>query len=740
MIFGQTWDVPTITAPELQGVIQNRPTPLGEYTGAVIEQNFGYTTPGVIANEVRLPDDDYLPEYAPAPLGSGRGALGTLKRSDVPVMSEDDFKASPYYRDGIPFDGRMTVARAKAKAEIYDENNYNSWLRQNRAWGVGTVAALVAGSVIGSAPDPINYIPTFGPAFKAANASRIATVMARAGMGAVENMAITAAVSPLIAQSRRQFGEDITFADQLIDIALAGAFGAGVGGVAGKFQRLPDFTPDRVSTALQALGEAADSLANDRALNVGGAHRMALLHGTSLSRSDFLPAPVRQTPMGVQAVPPQSLAKLGERVATVDATIARMEAAGQQVSGDVKLVDLYRERKTLAETARASVPEEAWADGVRAAVYEKSTTPAIQKARVALAEIENKIETMSEGNLQSKGGERFVDLKRQRLEILSKAEQSLSPARREQLGRELLARDLERPTPAGPGLTERAPGEPQGRPLDEAGALRGPDTESFAQAFQATAPNLTPRRPLPRSNDTVAPDAPITTPDRAAAAEASVGKPQTWADDGLKARAADHGINAETGEFEELAELKRLLDAKPSGYKTAKGSTYVVHEDGTTTRNKAARDTPGHEGDSGAKARTEKTVYTEGRVLLSAAGLSGIGPKGARLAIKDGKATLLMWNEQAGRWGAAPDQRDIPVFDEPAIGRQPLELWGKKDDVPGYEAYSRQHAGNEITELHQSGGLSADERADLKEADALVARTDDYAKAFKAAAACMGRP
>lgn len=135
-------------------------------------------------------------------------------------------------------------------------------------------------------------------------------------------------------------------------------------------------------------------------------------------------------------------------------------------------------------------------------------------------------------------------------------------------------------------------------------------------------------------------------------------------------------------------------------FQTAKGSTYTVHDDGTTTRVKAARDTPGHEGDSGLKPRTEKTVYIDkGKAILSAAGLSGVGPKGARLAIKDGKATLLMWNEKAGKWGAAPDQRDIPIFDEPAVGREPLELWGKKDDVPGYEAYSRQHAGNEITKI-----------------------------------------
>lgn len=150
-------------------------------------------------------------------------------------------------------------------------------------------------------------------------------------------------------------------------------------------------------------------------------------------------------------------------------------------------------------------------------------------------------------------------------------------------------------------------------------------------------------------------------------------------------------------------EIIKRVGAGPQvpGFKTAKGSTYEIHEDGTTTRNKAARDTPGHEGDSGLKPRTEKTVYVDkGKASeLSGAGLSNLGPKGARVAIKDGKATFLTWNDKEGRWGTTPGQRDIPFYDEPALGREPLELWGKKDDVPGFEAYSKQHAGNEIVEL-----------------------------------------
>ncbi len=141
--------------------------------------------------------------------------------------------------------------------------------------------------------------------------------------------------------------------------------------------------------------------------------------------------------------------------------------------------------------------------------------------------------------------------------------------------------------------------------------------------------------------------------------------------------------------------------AAPVGFTTAKGSKYVVHEDGTTTRDKAARADVGHEGDSGMKPRTAKTIYVNGDASrLSGAGLQGdVGGKGYRVAIKDGKATFLWWNEKAGKWGAPESGRDIPFTTMPEVGKSPVELWRPADDVPGHEAYRGQHAGNKITEL-----------------------------------------
>lgn len=136
-------------------------------------------------------------------------------------------------------------------------------------------------------------------------------------------------------------------------------------------------------------------------------------------------------------------------------------------------------------------------------------------------------------------------------------------------------------------------------------------------------------------------------------------------------------------------------------FQTEKGSTYNAFGDGTTQRNKAARDEPGHEGDYGEKKRSAKTVYVDADAsALSSAGLENLGGK-SRVAIRDGKATLITWNEEKQQWGASPSSRDIAVHSEPKVGRYPLELWSPKDDVDGHEAYGSMHAGNKITAMER---------------------------------------
>lgn len=151
---------------------------------------------------------------------------------------------------------------------------------------------------------------------------------------------------------------------------------------------------------------------------------------------------------------------------------------------------------------------------------------------------------------------------------------------------------------------------------------------------------------------------------------------------------------------QDIDKLAAKETAAPTGFRTAKGSTYQVHADGTTTRNKAARTDPGHENDSGVKPKTERTVYADADAIeLAAAGLQ-TGPKGVRIAIKGDRAVLLTWNDKAGKWGLSKASRaGIKLHDGPSVGRHPVELWKKADDVDGTEAYRGVHVGNAITEM-----------------------------------------
>jgi spore germination cell wall hydrolase CwlJ-like protein len=145
-------------------------------------------------------------------------------------------------------------------------------------------------------------------------------------------------------------------------------------------------------------------------------------------------------------------------------------------------------------------------------------------------------------------------------------------------------------------------------------------------------------------------------------------------------------------------------------FKTAMGSVYQVHADGTTTRDKAPRSTPGHEGDSGPKARSSRTVYFKASAGdLSPAGLTPV-PDFRVLLKDDNTATLVTWNSKEKRWGVIPGARDVPFSNEPAKGLYPLEVAkpmpAERTDT--MEVYNAVHAGNQIVEFTPTEAATAE--------------------------------
>lgn len=124
-------------------------------------------------------------------------------------------------------------------------------------------------------------------------------------------------------------------------------------------------------------------------------------------------------------------------------------------------------------------------------------------------------------------------------------------------------------------------------------------------------------------------------------------------------------------------------------FTTAKGSTYEVHADGSTTRNKAARADVGHEGQQGPQPRSEKTFYVT-KPHADELGLFQTqgGPRMAVMETGDGKIGVkYLDGKDAGKF----ERRTVSaVKTEPQKGLVPVETW---------KGGTRVHFGNEIADV-----------------------------------------
>lgn len=196
------------------GIAAVKPS-FGEYLRAQVGEGFWASTTGQAIAQMR------------ARTGGER---------EAPLTAEE-WRQSPHFREAIPFDERITPTRARALAETFDANAYRRWLIDQRGAGLAEGTAGFVAGVVGSIPDPINFIPFAGPAFRAAQVARYGQIAGRAIVGAGEAAAGTALAQPFLITSRRQFGDDVTMADALMDIALSAFAGAAIGGVHGVWAR-----------------------------------------------------------------------------------------------------------------------------------------------------------------------------------------------------------------------------------------------------------------------------------------------------------------------------------------------------------------------------------------------------------------------------------------------------------------------------------------------------------------------
>lgn len=161
------------------------------------------------------------------------------------AMKQEDWKASKYYREGIEWREDMTETRARKYAENYDQRRFAEQVVKagDEAYGLGFKALGVGAMLVGSLPDPVNFIPFVGGATKGATVGKAAVgsvgskilAGAKAGAkgGAIEGAAGNLLADAIVLPDLAKRGEDVGFVDVLMDTAFGGILGAGIGGLGG---------------------------------------------------------------------------------------------------------------------------------------------------------------------------------------------------------------------------------------------------------------------------------------------------------------------------------------------------------------------------------------------------------------------------------------------------------------------------------------------------------------------------
>jgi hypothetical protein len=264
------WNGPTVgrgmTSADLITSALDQPMSLGatlwdQAKGGVLE-SFGL---GTVARESMLPPTMADPN---SPVLADRIRS---KNNEGTAISEDEFKASPSYRVGVPYDTGMTAERQAALAEMYDIKKAREFYAGKRP-----ITAFI-GNLAGQATDPINYVPFLGPATKAAAVARFGRIGGTALVASADAAINTAVAAGATAGARARFGDDVSWETSVSQIATAALIGGAFGTVAGAMGRRADVRQDalvqeaeqrlatlrRTQESRVALNDAVQSLAID---------------------------------------------------------------------------------------------------------------------------------------------------------------------------------------------------------------------------------------------------------------------------------------------------------------------------------------------------------------------------------------------------------------------------------------------------------------------------------------------
>ncbi len=358
MLFEQCFaGLPSVNARDL--VASWRPS-YGEWLGAQAAEGFDHTTTGryleekgIALEEAKAGDRDPSWSLRHDAEAMSPGALRqafALKGWTQPApdhahaMTETDWKASPWYRKEISFRPDMTETRARIMAENFDRRRYREQIlaRGGEIYnGAGDMALGFGAALLGSLPDPINFLPLGGGMAAARGAGTVGrALLTGAKTGAVEGVASTALVDALVLPDLASRGEDVGFTDLALDTLAGGVLGSVFGAAGGLLARraaLRAGTADAASVRPAEATPAQEPTPFDVSPDGGLMARAGTAGAARNADNDLL----RQ---GWTA---------GDRRAVADAVVLGMEALSDGRPADVSAV--LRDSKTLERARREAL-------------------------------------------------------------------------------------------------------------------------------------------------------------------------------------------------------------------------------------------------------------------------------------------------------------------------------------------------------------------------------------------------
>ena len=294
-------------------------------------------------------EEQFLKDYRPSAgrmfkIGMGAGFDDTLpglltslsemdQAENQPLLTKEDWEASKFYDPEIKWDDSFTTPKARLLKERRDRERELGFL-MDRA-GMGATASFYAGAIVGTVPDPVNYIPFVGIASKAKSAAVLGKIaqsgrLGRGATSAADAVLGTAIIQPLVFKERDTYQLKYDTRDALTELGLALGLGFGFGAILGKvhpkdpdpeellrlyreregsiislnkdgepiFTPKKDLPPPKITPAERAAANIAPQDAKT-AIDVAIAQQAA---GESINVGKFAPTqPVRQTADGVEA-------------------------------------------------------------------------------------------------------------------------------------------------------------------------------------------------------------------------------------------------------------------------------------------------------------------------------------------------------------------------------------------------------------------------------------------------------